>query len=258
MCFGDYNAAENINVFLFGSQKFEFVDLSQSFVNNNFGGCQIIDTERTSKACANEDIGTELDMNYEHNRKTFGNQQSIRNIPLKNLILPLIIADISDKVNGNESFVLYKYHLDYFLNNYFGDIHQPCLMVFKFGWSKYFNERQKYCGVSHNNATWKYPGISEEVAQWIITSYKNIVGVGVDLPSLDPGSANMYPATKTLVDAGVYVLKNVKLDQYLPETSCTALATPPKLGDMYRSPIRLVAICPKSRMKKPQIFLHHL
>ncbi|XP_026759745.2 uncharacterized protein LOC113518916 isoform X2 [Galleria mellonella] len=189
----------------------------------------------------------------------FDKEKTVGNISLKNLVVPLIIADISDKVNGNENFVLYKEHLDYFLNNYFGDITQPCLMVFKFGWSEYFIDRRKYCGIQDDNKTRNYPGVSEEVAQWITSSYKNIVGVGVDLPTLDPGGyIDTLPATRTLINAGVYVLKNVKLDMYLPEASCTALVAPPKVGDVGSLPLRLIAICPKSRMQKPQILLHHL
>ncbi|XP_059053478.1 uncharacterized protein LOC131847831 [Achroia grisella] len=255
-CYGDYVSAENINVFLFGSEKFEFVDLSYGF-QVNYLDCKISEIDGYSNICVNDRLGTEIDANY-NNANVFGKQQIVGNIPLKNLIVPLIIADVSDKVNGNENFVLYKEHLDYFLNNYFGAIHQPCLMIFKFGWSKYFNDRRKYCGSDSNNSTWKYPGLSEEVAQWIITSYKNIVGVGVDLPTLDPGSSNMMPAMKTLINAGIYTLKNVKLDQYLPEASCTALVTPPRMDNAGSSPLRLIAICPKSRMQKPQILLHHL
>lgn len=59
-------------------------------------------------------------------------------------------------------------------------------------------------------------GISEEVAKWITTAYKNIVGVGVDVPTVDPGNSMGRAALKTLTSHGVYVLDHVKLDQYLP------------------------------------------
>lgn len=55
-----------------------------------------------------------------------------------------------------------------------------------------------------------------EVAKWITMAYKNVVGVGVDLPSIDPGFMTESLAMKVLTEAGVYVLRNVKLDQYLP------------------------------------------
>lgn len=41
-------------------------------------------------------------------------------------------------------------------------------------------------------------GISEEVAKWITTAYKNIVGVGVDLPNVDAGNSAGQVTLKTL------------------------------------------------------------
>lgn len=54
-----------------------------------------------------------------------------------NYYFSVIIADISGQVGNNSNFVLQKHHLDFFLNNYFGNTKQPCLIVFKFGWLKY-------------------------------------------------------------------------------------------------------------------------
>lgn len=59
-------------------------------------------------------------------------------------------------------------------------------------------------------------GISEEVAKWITTAYKNIVGVGVDLPNVDASNSAGQVTLKTLTSHGVYVLDHVKLDQYIP------------------------------------------
>lgn len=67
----------------------------------------------------------------------------------------MIIVDVSSMVNDDENFVLYKYHLDYMLNYNLG---KTCLIIFKFGWSKYFNDRNKYLGVEENTDTLKFPG----------------------------------------------------------------------------------------------------
>lgn len=67
----------------------------------------------------------------------------------------MIIADVSSQVNGNPDFVLYKRNLDYMLNDNFG---KPCLVVFKFGWSKYFHDRRRYLGVNQYNDSLNFPG----------------------------------------------------------------------------------------------------
>lgn len=55
-------------------------------------------------------------------------------------------------------------------------------------------------------------GLSNEIAEWITTSYKNIVGVGVDVASVDPGSSEEFRVHKIFSQHGVYNIENVNLD----------------------------------------------
>lgn len=59
----------------------------------------------------------------------------------------------SSKVNGNADYVLYKKDMDNLLNETFD---KPCVLLFKFGWSQYFNDPQKYFGFDGTKA--KFPG----------------------------------------------------------------------------------------------------
>lgn len=58
-------------------------------------------------------------------------------------------------VNDDENFVLYKYHLNNRLNY---NLDRTCIIIFKFGWSKYFYDKNKYLGVEENIDTLKFPG----------------------------------------------------------------------------------------------------
>lgn len=73
------------------------------------------------------------------------------------LIVSVIIVDISSKVNDDPNFVLFKHDLDYILNDNLG---KPCVLIFKFGWSKYFNQTNKYLGVNEQQKTLNFPGKS--------------------------------------------------------------------------------------------------
>lgn len=59
-------------------------------------------------------------------------------------------------------------------------------------------------------------GISPEVAEWIVNSYKNVVGIGVDVASVDPGHSTDFPVHKILQGAGLYNLENVNLNTHVP------------------------------------------
>ncbi|CAH0723783.1 unnamed protein product, partial [Brenthis ino] len=211
------------------AKYFEFTERNQSFQNDG-------SWYAANNFAAAEHGGTHIDAPYHF--QTNGKQ--VGEIPLDKLILPLIIIDISSKVNDDPNFVLYKHHLDFMLNDNFG---KPCIIIFKFGWSKFTNDRVKYLGIDKNNKL-NFPGLSEEVAEWITSSYKNVVGVGVDTSSLDPGSSTNFPVHKILSKAGLYNLENVKLDIHVPEHDCTALVMPMKIAQGTGAPLRLVAICP--------------
>lgn len=70
--------------------------------------------------------------------------------------LAVIIVDVSSQVNDDPNFVLYKHHLDYLLNDNMG---KPCVIIFKFGWSKYFYDRNMYLGLNEQKQTLNFPGM---------------------------------------------------------------------------------------------------
>ncbi|CAH2085524.1 unnamed protein product [Euphydryas editha] len=245
------NILANSNDILF-NEDYEFIDLSYPFdkntiyspVSQNFMFIKKIghfDDEGSWYAsndfAAGEHGGTHIDAPYHF--KVDG--KYVGDIPVDKLIVPLIIVDISSKVNNDSNFVLYKHDLDYILND---NMRKPCFIVFKFGWSKFANDKSKYLGITKNN-TYNFPGISGEVAEWITSSYKNVVGIGVDTASVDKGSSTDFPVHKATAKAGLFNVENVKLDQHVPEYGCTALILPMKIALGSGAPLRLVAICPK-------------
>lgn len=54
------------------------------------------------------------------------------------------------------------------------------------------------------------------MAEWITTSHKNIVGVGVDVASVDPGFEAEFPVHIILSKSGVYNIENVNLYREIP------------------------------------------
>ncbi|XP_045449341.1 isatin hydrolase-like [Melitaea cinxia] len=209
--------------FMFNNKVAGFQDDGSWFAMNDFA--------------AGEHGGTHMDAPYHF--KADG--KHIGDIPLEKLIVPLIIVDVSSKVNEDPNFELNMHDLDYRLNDNMG---KPCLIVFKYGWSKFINDKTKYLGMTKNN-TFNFPGMSEEVAEWITSSHKNVVGIGVDTASVDKGSATDFPVHKIFANAGLFNVENVKLDLPVPEYGCTALILPMKIAMGTGAPLRLVAICPK-------------
>ncbi|XP_045535392.1 kynurenine formamidase [Papilio machaon] len=238
---GDYDFIDltypfdNQTIYWPGSQEFQFTKKIAMFQRD---GSWYAANDFT----AGEHGGTHIDAPYHFSV----NGQQVGQIPLNKLIIPLIIVDIASKVNDDPNFVLYKHHLDYMLNDNMG---KPCLIIFKFGWSKFSWDKKKYLGI--NNEQLNFPGLSAEVAEWIVSSYKNVVGVGVDVASVDPGSSTDFPVHNILLRAGLYNIENVYFERPVPDHGCTALVMPMKIAKGSGAPLRLVAICPKN---KPELF----
>ncbi|CAH2040489.1 unnamed protein product, partial [Iphiclides podalirius] len=221
---------DNQTIYWPGGKDFEFTRKIENF---NYDGSWYA----ANDFAASEHGGTHIDAPYHF----FATGQHVGQIPLDKLIVPLIIADISSKVNDDPNFVLYKHHLDYLLNDNMG---KPCLIVFKFGWGKFAKDKKKYLGIKSDGQL-NFPGLSAEVAEWITSSYKNVVGIGVDVASVDPGANNDFPVHKILTKAGLYMIENVHFEREIPDHGCTALALPMKIALGTGAPLRFVAVCPK-------------
>ncbi|XP_049870815.1 isatin hydrolase-like [Pectinophora gossypiella] len=250
-------SADNLNNVLFNGD-YEFIDLTHPFDNNTvywLNTQSFVFTKKTegniingnwyasNEFAAGEHGGTHLDAPYHF----FESGAHVGELPLEKLIVPLIIVDISGKVNGDPNFVLYKHHLDYILNDNLG---KPCVLIFKFGWSQYFGDRKKYLGLDEQKQTLNFPGLSGEMAEWITSSHKNVVGIGVDTASVDSGSSQDYPVHQINAKHGLYHMENVNLSKPVPEYGCTALVMPMKIAEGTGAPLRLVAICPKKQPDK--------
>jgi arylformamidase len=99
------------------------------------------------------------------------------------------------------------------------------------GWDKYWGNDKYYSD---------FPVLSEEAAKFL-TKFK-ILGVGLDVPSVDPvGSAN-YPNHFTLLSHGIYIVENLTNLNWIDKKRFVFSAFPLKIKNGDGSPVRAVAI----------------
>jgi kynurenine formamidase len=56
-----------------------------------------------------------------------------------------------------------------------------------------------------------YTGLSKEAAEYVRA--KDVYGVGIDTPSIDPGKNVLFEAHQTLCGAQIYGIENLKLEK---------------------------------------------
>ena len=104
------------------------------------------------------------------------------------------------------------------------------------GWFQFYEHGvNKYLGFEgeYNSQDFKpnFPGMSPEAAQVLVS--RNVIGVGLDTPSVDSGSnssSNSFPTHRILNSNNIFIIENINNNiQYLPSNNFTIFALPLKI-----------------------------
>lgn len=116
------------------------------------------------------------------------------------------------------------------------------IVFFRTDWSKYWPNKRQYMGTDKlgDLKNLHFPGISIEAATYLVD--KNIKGVGIDSPSMDPGQSNNFPVHRIILGAGKYGLENLTKLNKLPAVGATVYIAPMKIGGGSGAPTRIFAI----------------
>lgn len=163
---------------------------------------------------------------------------SITDIPLKHLVVSAVVVDISNEVKDNPDVHLSKNHLTEWEKEH-GKILDGTLLLVRTGWSRFWPDPLTYSGTEERNVTLlKFPSITAEAATWLVEN-RNIVGVGIDVMSIDvPGKLDVHT---TLMAKNIYGLENVNLIEPLPPTGTKVYVMPMKLKGASGAPCRILA-----------------
>ena len=71
---------------------------------------------------------------------------------------------------------------------------------------------------------------------------KNIKGVGLDTPSLDPGPSQDFKAHRTLLNANLYGIENIAHLEKLPIIGAQLIVAPMKIANGSGGPTRVYAL----------------
>eukprot|EP00802_Teleaulax_amphioxeia_P017253 Tamp_17403.p1 GENE.Tamp_17403~~Tamp_17403.p1 ORF type:complete len:377 (-),score=65.29 Tamp_17403:226-1356(-) len=152
--------------------------------------------------CLPCDVGTHIDSPSHW----FPGMRDIAELTLDELTAPGAVIDISHKINTDTyNYGLTVADLEAFEAKY-GEIPPKALVVAKTGWG----ERDITSTEAYVNGG-NFPGFSPEAAKWLLD--KDIVGIGIDTASLDPGTheGGDFPVHKIILGADKYQIENMKL-----------------------------------------------
>lgn len=115
----------------------------------------------------------------------------------------------------------------------YGELQKGDIVFFRFGWDQKWNT-----GEAGKEFMEKWPGISEETAQYLLS--KQVAAVGTDASALDAAGTN-NPAHKVLLGNGINIIENVDKLSVLPAVF-GVIGLPCKFKNGSGSTMRLVAV----------------
>jgi kynurenine formamidase len=166
------------------------------------------------------------------------NQLSIDEIPLKDLIVPVVVIDIEIKSSKNRDAELTVEDIKNFENKYGKIPGNACVMMYS-GWEKHLHD-SLFVGLDK----WQvkhYPGFSNSAIKFLLAE-RDIAGIGVDALSIDPGTDENYTGHKTLFKAGKWAVECVANLNQIPKIGATVIVGAPKVGKATGGFSRIIAV----------------
>ena len=166
------------------------------------------------------------------------NGKSVDEIELKDLIVPVVVIDITKKASGNPDAVLTVEDINSFEQKHGTIPERACVMMYS-GWEKHLHD-SLFVGLDRNNVK-HYPGFSNEAIVWLLAN-RTISGIGVDVLSFDPGTDENYVGHKSLFRKGKWGVECVASLDKIPPIGATIIVGAPKVGKSTGGFSRIIAV----------------
>eukprot|EP00466_Bigelowiella_natans_P001883 jgi/Bigna1/89888/estExt_fgenesh1_pg.C_570070 len=122
----------------------------------------------------------------------------------------------------------------------YGQIPKRAIVIMKTGWGARFNDIDRYENKDKDGVC-NFPGFHPDTAKLLIQK-REIVGIGIDTPSLDYGPSKNYPTHKIILGADKYQIENMNLEGVEEGASTTFISSPMLVKGAPESETRVFAV----------------
>jgi kynurenine formamidase len=184
--------------------------------------------------------GTHLDAPIHFDRD--GN--SVEKIPLKQLILPAIVIDVSEKAAENRDYLMQVSDIEAFEKKH-GKIPAGSAVLLRTRWDQYWPDAKTYLGDDTPGKTTDlhFPSFGVEATKFMIEE-RGIALIGIDTASIDYGPSQDFEVHQVVGAKNIPDLENLTNLDELPATGATLIALPMKIEGGSGAPVRAIAIVP--------------
>jgi kynurenine formamidase len=182
-----------------------------------------------------EHYGTHIDAPAHFGRGMW----TVDRIPVERLVRPLVVLDVHDNAAAHPDYeISVKDIADWERRN--GEIPSGAVVMAYTGWDEHWSSPKAFRNAGADGVM-HFPGYSLEAAMFLVKT-RNVVALGIDTMSIDPGASKMFPVHHFTANASVYQLENVANLRSAPASGATIVVAPIKLEDGSGGPARLLAL----------------
>ncbi|MGY6644774.1 MAG: cyclase family protein [Salinarimonas sp.] len=182
----------------------------------------------------NEHTGTHIDAPLHFSE----DGQSVAEIPLSNLVVPLAIIDIREKADADPDAQVTPDDLRAWIEEH-GPLPENCCVAMNSGWDAFVNDA-KFRNAD-DDGVMHFPGFHVEAAQMLIEE-TGAIGMAVDTLSLDYGPSQDFATHYEWLPTNRWGLECIANLGALPATGATLVLGAPKIRGGTGGPSRVFAM----------------
>jgi kynurenine formamidase len=138
----------------------------------------------------------------------------------RDLIIPVSVIDIAARAVDDHDHLVEREDILRFESRH-GAIPPRSGVFMRSAWDRRAEDAAQFMGLDSDGGPHS-PGFSPDAVDWLITE-RDITCIGVDTPSIDPGSSIDYPAHRRLLGSGRYAIECLARLASLPQSGAVAM-----------------------------------
>ena len=182
-----------------------------------------------------EQFATQIDAPAQLERRLW----TVDQIPDERLIASLVVLDVRKQAENDQDYQISVHDIARWEREH-GQMPLGSVVMARTGWDSRWHSPAEYRntdskGIQH------FPGFSEDAAKFLVEG-RNVVGLGIDTPSVDHGASKDLTVQRYTLAHSVYPLENVANLDRAPEMNGVVIVAPAKMGGSSRGPVRIMAL----------------